>query len=79
VVVSSKTRYSKTEKVTAGALKVGECATAFGSTNDIGVVNATRLTVTQPVDGSCTTGFGFRGGSGGADVSPDGGAAGAAS
>jgi hypothetical protein len=35
--------------------------------------------VTQPVDGSCTTGFGFRGGSGGADVSPDGGAAGAAS
>lgn len=62
VVVSSKTRYSKTERVTAGALKVGECATAFGSTNDIGVVSATRLTVTQPVDGSCTTGFGFRGG-----------------
>ena len=60
VVVSSKTRYSKTEKVTAGALKVGECATAFGSTNDIGVVSATRLTVTQPVGGSCTTGFGFR-------------------
>jgi hypothetical protein len=64
VVVSSKTRYSKTEKVSAGALKVGECATAYGSTNDIGVVSATRLTVTQPVDGSCTTGFGFRGGFG---------------
>ncbi len=64
VVVTSKTRYSKTEKVTAGALKVGECATAFGSTNDIGVVSATRLTVTQPVGGSCTIGFGFRGGSG---------------
>ena len=62
VVVSSKTSYSKTEKVTAGALKVGECASAFGSTNDIGVVSATRLTVTQPVDGSCTSGFGFRGG-----------------
>ncbi len=64
VIVSSKTRYSKTEKVTSGALKVGECATAFGTTNDIGVVSATRLTVTQPVDGSCTTGFRFGGGAG---------------
>jgi hypothetical protein len=63
VVVSSKTKYSKTERVTYHALKVGECATAFGSTNDIGVVTATRLTVTQPVGGSCTTGVGgFRGG-----------------
>ena len=43
VVVSSKTRYSKTEKVSAGALKVGECATAFGSTNDIGVVRPPGL------------------------------------
>jgi hypothetical protein len=58
----TKTPKAKTEKVTAGALKVGECASAFGSTNDIGVVSATRLTVTQPVDGSCTSGFGFRGG-----------------
>ncbi|MGA3220688.1 MAG: hypothetical protein ABSE77_16670 [Acidimicrobiales bacterium] len=63
VVVSSKTTYSKTERITSGALKVGECATAIGSTNDIGVVTATRLTITQPVGGSCSTGFGFRGGS----------------
>jgi hypothetical protein len=65
VIVSSKTKYSKSERVTSGALKVGECATAFGSTNDIGVVTATRLTVTQPVNGSCSTGLGFRGGFGG--------------
>jgi hypothetical protein len=65
VVVSSKTTYSKSERVKAGALKVGECATAIGSTNDIGVVTATRLSVTQPIGGSCTTGFGFRGGFGG--------------
>jgi hypothetical protein len=67
VVVSSKTKYSKTERVTYHALKVGECATAFGGTNDIGVVTATRLTVTQPTGGSCTAGSGFgRGGFGGA-------------
>lgn len=63
VIVSSKTGYSKTERVTYHALKVGECATAIGSTNDIGVVTAARLTVTQPTAGSCTTGFG-RGGFG---------------
>ena len=73
VIVSSKTKYSKTERVTAGALKVGECATAIGTTNDIGVVTATRLTVTQPVGGSCSTGFGFRGGFGGGAGSGGGG------
>jgi hypothetical protein len=64
VIVSSKTRYQKTERVNSSALKVGECATAIGSTNNIGVVTATRLTVTQPTDGSCTTGFGGFGGFG---------------
>jgi hypothetical protein len=64
VGISSKTKYSKTARISSGALKVGECATAIGSTNDIGVVTATRLTITQPVGGSCSTGFGFRGGFG---------------
>ncbi len=71
VDISSKTKYSKTARINSGALKVGECATAIGSTNDIGVVTATRLTITQPVGGSCSTGFGFRGGPG-ASASRDG-------
>ena len=65
VTVSAKTTYVKTERVNASALKVGECATAFGSTNDIGAVTATRLTVTQPTAQGCVATFGFRGGFGG--------------
>lgn len=65
VMVSSSTRYSKFETVKASSLKVGECATAFGSTNDIGAVTATRLSVSQPTAGSCTGGFGGFGGRGG--------------
>ena len=58
LVVSSKTRYLRTGPATAGALKVGECATAFGSTNDIGTVSATRLLVSP----ATATGCGFGGG-----------------
>ena len=72
VDISSKTKYSKTARINSAALKVGECATAIGSTNDIGVVTATRLTITQPVGGSCSTGFGFRGCRPGASASRDG-------
>jgi Domain of unknown function (DUF5666) len=67
VKISAKTRYSQTEAAKAGALKVGECATAFGSANSIGAVTATRLTVTQPTSSGCSAfgGFGgFGGGSG---------------
>jgi hypothetical protein len=85
VIVGSKTRYEESQRVNYRALKVGECATAFGSTNDIGVVTATRLSVTQPTGGSCTGGFGGfggfgRGGSGtGALGASNGGPAGATS
>lgn len=79
VIVSSKTKYSKTQRVTSHALKVGECATAIGTTNDIGVVTAARLTVTQPTAGSCSTGFGgFRGGFGGGNGAGFGGGSGSA-
>ena len=83
VKVTSATKYSKTEKGTAGSLKVGECATAFGSTNDIGVVTATRLTVTPATASGCPafTGFGGGGGFGGGrgGFGPGGGGGGAGS
>jgi hypothetical protein len=44
---------------------VGECATAIGSTNSIGVVTARALTITQPTSTGCTAGFGGFGGRGG--------------
>jgi hypothetical protein len=79
VVVSSSTTYTKPGTVTVKTLKVGECATAIGSTNDIGVVTATRLSISPATNGSCTGGFGFgRGrfgaGAGAGGTSPVGGA-----
>jgi hypothetical protein len=64
VTVTGKTKYSKTETVKVRSLKVGECATAFGKTNSIGAVAATRLTVTQPTATGCVTFTGFGGGGG---------------
>jgi hypothetical protein len=69
VVVSSATKYTKTGKATIAAVKVGECATAFGPANDIGAVTATRLTVSPATAAGCSAfgagggGF-FRGGGG---------------
>lgn len=41
-------------------LKVGACVMASGSRNSKGVVTATRISISQPVKGSCTNGFGAR-------------------
>jgi Domain of unknown function (DUF5666) len=80
VTVSGTTKYSKTETATAGSLKVGECATAFGPTNDIGAVAATRLMVTQPTAAGCVPSFGGgRGGFGGGGGGFGGGGAGGGS
>lgn len=39
------------------SLKVGVCVMATGARNAKGVVAATRITISQPVKGSCTNGF----------------------
>lgn len=56
-----------TEQATAprSSLKIGACVMATGAKNSKGVVTATRITISQPVKGSCTNGFaGRRGGNG---------------
>jgi hypothetical protein len=65
VDVSKSTRFTKSERVAAGSLKVGECVTATGSTNSIGAVSATTLIVTQATSSGCSTFGGFGGGFGG--------------
>lgn len=55
VEVGSKTKYLKMGTGSAKSLKVGECATAFGSTSSIGAVTAVRLTVTPATSGSCAS------------------------
>ncbi len=64
VVVGGTTRYQRVGTATVASLKVGECATAFGSANAIGAVTATRLSVAPPTGGSCDTGLGVGGGAG---------------
>lgn len=78
VTVSTATKYLKTGKATAGQLTVGECATAIGSTNTIGVVTARALTITQPTSTGCTAGFGGFGGGFGRGGGGGGGGAGGA-
>jgi deoxyribose-phosphate aldolase len=73
VTVSAATKYLKSGKATASQLKLGECASAIGSTNSIGVVTARVLTITQPTASGCTASFGFGGGFGGGGFGRGGG------
>jgi hypothetical protein len=76
VNVAKSTKYTKTERATASALKVGECVVATGSTNNIGAVSATTLIVTQATSSGCSAfGFGGFGGGFGGRGGPGGGAA----
>jgi len=53
VTVGSGTTYSRTGPGAAADVKVGACVAANGHTDDTGAVTATRVAVTQPVDGQC--------------------------
>ncbi|GEM_PF-5251829 len=85
VEVGPSTRYSRFEAASVGSLKVGECAVALGTTNDIGAVTARSLSVSQPTSQGCTQGpaggffFGrsFGQGAGGGTAGPGGAGAGA--
>ena len=63
--MSGTTTYTTTQSADASALKVGKCVVATGQADDTGAVAAQRLVVSDPVDGSCSTGFGFGRGQGG--------------
>ncbi|OIJ24747.1 hypothetical protein [Nocardioides luteus] len=72
VTVGSDTTYTTTETATKSALVVGRCVTATGEADEAGAVTADRLTVSDPVDGECTAGFGRRGMMPGGAPSQDG-------
>ncbi|GAB4006521.1 hypothetical protein GCM10028772_16840 [Nocardioides ultimimeridianus] len=63
VTTTGSTTYTAQQKASLGALKVGRCLQATGSTDATGAVTATRAAVSDAVDGSCTTGFGGQRGS----------------
>jgi hypothetical protein len=62
VSTTSTTSYSKQQKATAAALKVGSCITARGAADSSGTVTATSIAVRPATNGTCTTGFGSRNG-----------------
>lgn len=66
VTVSGSTKYTTTKSADATALKVGKCVVATGQADSTGAVAADHLTVSDPVNGSCESGFGGFGGRGGA-------------
>ncbi|HET9059560.1 MAG TPA: hypothetical protein VFN61_06540 [Acidimicrobiales bacterium] len=70
VVISPSTKYEKIGPGSLSSLKTGECATAFGTANDIGAVTATRVSVSPAPAGGCPSAgaggdFGLFGGFGG--------------
>lgn len=63
ITTTSATTVTTTAPATAAALKVGECVTATGPTNDTGAVTASRIALSTPGPNGCTAGFGRRGAS----------------
>lgn len=57
VTVTAATEVVATKRATATALKVGTCVTASGRTDDTGAVTADRISVSDAVNGECTSGF----------------------
>jgi hypothetical protein len=60
VTYAGSTTFLTTAAAKATSIKVGSCLRATGKTDDTGTLTATTMTVSTPVDGSCT--FGVRGG-----------------
>ena len=50
------TTFLTTTTAKAASIKVGSCVRATGTTDDTGALTATALVLSQPVDGSCTSG-----------------------
>ena len=76
VTLSSSTRVDQTVAATADVLTVGSCVNAAGTADSVGTVSAKTVTVSQPVNGTCTGGFGFGGQAG---FGPPGGGSGSSS
>ena len=64
VTVTGATHYAKTTTAESSAIRVGLCASAFGTADDTGAIAATQIRLTDPVSGGCST-AGLGGGFGG--------------
>jgi hypothetical protein len=57
VTTTSATTYRENEAATRANLKVGLCATAIGTTDDTGAVNARTISLSTPTSSGCSLGF----------------------
>ncbi|WP_155993309.1 DUF5666 domain-containing protein [Nocardioides sp. URHA0020] len=57
VTVAGATTYTTTAAASSSAVKIGACVTATGTTDGTGAVTATRVSVSDAVDGQCGGGF----------------------
>jgi hypothetical protein len=64
VTVASSTKITTEAVTTATSVKVGKCVSAEGRADSTGAVTATRVQVTDPVNGQCDTFRRFGGGNG---------------
>lgn len=64
VTLTGTTVFTTTGTATASAIVVGQCARAAGTADQTGTIAATTLTISAPTNGTCSAGFGFRGGAG---------------
>jgi hypothetical protein len=74
VTLDGATAYTETVAASADTLTAGVCVNARGTTDSVGTVTATSVTVSQPVNGACTSRFGFGPGSGPSGSTGSGGA-----
>lgn len=58
VTTSADTTYTTTAEASADDVTVGACVTSRGEADDTGAITATTISVSQPVDGACASGFG---------------------
>ncbi|GAB2989508.1 hypothetical protein [Nocardioides montaniterrae] len=58
VTTTGATTYTQQESAGLSAVTTGRCLTAMGHTDSTGGVTATTASVSDPVDGECTMGFG---------------------
>ncbi len=56
VTYAGSTTFLTTAAAKATSIKVGSCLRATGTTDDTGTLTATTMTLSTPVDGSCTVG-----------------------
>jgi hypothetical protein len=57
VKLAASTKVYEQARTTAKSLAVGRCVTAQGKADSSGTVTATRVQISSPTNGSCTTGF----------------------